>query len=125
MTGWHWHLVERDARPFFDNAGTMDRTGAVYLMAVYTYVPAGLYGWYNLQAAMPSRKYRNGTIALACRCVRFHCLSSTLPILSLAGVHRAEPRLHVRFRLFLAIFIHSRGQIIRGPATRCRIRAVI
>lgn len=32
------------------------------------------------------------------------------------GVHRAEPRLHVRFRLFLAIFIHSRGQIIRERA---------
>ncbi|KAK1119594.1 hypothetical protein K0M31_013017, partial [Melipona bicolor] len=29
VTGWHWHLVERDARPFFDIVGTMDRTDAV------------------------------------------------------------------------------------------------
>lgn len=36
------------------------------------------------------------------------------------GVHRAEPRLHVRFRLFLAIFVHSRGQIIRERAAGAR-----
>lgn len=39
------------------------------------------------------------------------------------GVHRVEPRLHVRFRLFLAIFIHSRGQIIRERCVELAARS--
>ena len=43
--------------------------------------------------------------------------SFSLPFsLFLHDVHRAAPRLNIRFRLFLAIFIHSRGQIIRESA---------
>lgn len=48
--------------------------------------------------------------------------SAHLPLLS-SGVHRAEPRLHIRFRLFLAIFIHSRGQIIRGRCVELAARS--
>lgn len=39
------------------------------------------------------------------------------------GVHRAEPRLHIRFRLFLAIFAHSRGQIIRERCVELAARS--
>lgn len=97
------------ARRFFDFAScTVERTwrrvDALYDVGI-------IWDWNPFENAV------NGTIAP----VR-PLISSPSPPFP-RGVHRVEPRLHVRFRLFLAIFIHSRGQIIRERCVELAARS--